>query len=180
MSIRKLSLLQLVGSFPALLRHFGLPLTRWEEHVITSALLEAYLACPMKSYLRFTGLKCSENEYSAWYGEKNDTYRRIGPERLASVFSHALAEGQIDPRHLKEAHWQLAIDQVFKTGDLSANIHAVRRPPAETEVSEVTPIRLICSNRPSRAERVTAAFDALVLSKVARQTIPFATITVSC
>ena len=44
------------------------------------------------------------------------------------------------------------------------------------EPFEVTPIRLICSNRPSRAERVTAAFDALVLSKVTRQTIPFATI----
>ena len=144
--------------------------------MITSELLAAYLACPMKCYLRSTGLKCSENEYSAWYHKKNDSYRRIGTERLASVFSHALAEGQIDPRHLKDAQWQLAIDQVFKTAELSADIHAVKRPPAQMEPFEVTPIRLICSNRPSRAERVTAAFDALVLSKVTRQTIPFATI----
>jgi len=144
--------------------------------MITSELLAAYLACPMKCYLRSTGLKCSENEYSAWYHKKNDSYRRIGTERLASVFSHALAEGQIDPHHLKDAQWQLAIDQVFKTAELSADIHAVQRPPAQMEPFEVSPIRFICSNRPSRAERVTAAFDALVLSKVTRQTIPFATI----
>lgn len=144
--------------------------------MITSELLAAYLACPMKCHLRSTGLKCSENEYSAWYHKENDSYRRIGTERLASVFSHALAEGQIDPRHLKDAQWQLAIDQVFKTAELSADIHAVQRHPAKMEPFEVTPIRLICSNRPSRAERVTAAFDALVLSKVTRQTIPFATI----
>jgi predicted RecB family nuclease len=144
--------------------------------MITSELLTAYLACPMKCYLRSTGLKCSENEYSAWYHKKNESYRRIGTERLASVFSHALAEGQIDPRHLKHAKWQLAIDQIFKTAELSADVHAVQRLPAQMEPSKMTPIRLICSNKPSHVERVTAAFDALVLSKVTHQTIAFATI----
>jgi hypothetical protein len=122
----------------------------------------------MKCYLHSTGVKCSENEYSSWFRKKNDSYRRAGIERLASVFSRTLAEGQIDPRHLKKAKWQLALDQVFKTDGLSANIHAVQLAPMEAELSEVTPIRLIRSNRPSRADRMTAAFDALVLSKVAR------------
>jgi predicted RecB family nuclease len=130
----------------------------------------------MKCHLHSTGVKCSENEYSAWYRKKNDSYRRAGIERLASVFSHALAEGPIDPRHLKKAQWQLALDQAFKADDLSANIHAVQLAPAEPESSEVTPIRLVRSNRPSRADRMTAVFDALVLSKVTRQPVPFATI----
>ena len=144
--------------------------------MITSELLEAYLACPLKCYLRFTGVKYSENEYSAWYRKKSDSHRRIGLERLASVFPNAVAEGQIEPRHMKKGQWELAINQVFKTAELSANIHAVQRVPAETDSFEITPIRLICSNRPSQTERITAAFDALVLSKVARQTIPFTTI----
>ena len=144
--------------------------------MITSELFEAYLACPMKCYLHSMEVKCSENEYSSWYRKKNNSYRRAGIERLASVFSDTLAEGQIDPRHLKKAQWQLALDQAFKADELSANIHAVQRAPMEAELSEVTPIRLIRSNRPSRADRMTAAFDALVLSKVARQTVPFATI----
>ena len=177
MSFRIVSPGATVGQPPGASRSFsGLPPARWEGQMITSELLAAYLACPMKCYLRSTGLKCSENQYSAWYHKKNDSYRRIGTERLASVYSHALAEGQIDPRHLKDAQWQLAIDQVFKTAEFSADIYAVQRPPAQMEPFEVTPIRLICSNRPSRAVRVTAAFDALVLSKVTRQTIPFATI----
>ena len=86
-----------------------------------------------------------------------------------TAYSHALAEGQIDPRHLKDAQWQLAIDQVFKTAEFSADIHAVQRPPAQMEPFEVTPIRLICSNRPSRAVRVTAAFDALVVGLQVRR-----------
>jgi hypothetical protein len=33
--------------------------------VITSELLEAYLACPMKCYLQSNGEKCSENRFAA-------------------------------------------------------------------------------------------------------------------
>jgi predicted RecB family nuclease len=139
-------------------------------------LLAAYLACPMKCYLRFTGLKCSENEYSGRYHKKNASYRRIGTQRLASIFSYALAKGQIDPRHLKDAQWQLAINQAFRTAELSADIHAVQRSPVQADRHRMTPIRLTCSNRPSRAERLTAVFEALVLSKATRQTVAFATI----
>jgi predicted RecB family nuclease len=69
----------------------------------------------------------------------------------------------------------MGTDQAFKTDELTANIHAVQLAPAEP-VSQVTPIRLVSSNRPSRADRLTAAFDALVLSKVTGQPIPFAKI----
>jgi hypothetical protein len=44
--------------------------------VITSELLEAYLACPMKSYLLSNGEKCSENKFAALYQTQKDSYRR--------------------------------------------------------------------------------------------------------
>jgi len=135
-----------------------------EEHVITSELLKAYLACPMKCYLQSTGEKCSENKYAAWYRAKDDSYRRAGIKRLTTIFSHALADRQIDPRQLKTARWQLAYDQAFEANELSASIHALQRVLPKAGSPEVTPIRLVHSNRPSRSDRMTAAFDAYVLS----------------
>src|SRR5436190_23746891 len=71
MSFRIVSPGATVGQPPGASRSFsGLPPARWEGQMITSELLAAYLACPMKCYLRSTGLKCSENQYSAWYHKK--------------------------------------------------------------------------------------------------------------
>ncbi len=141
-----------------------------------SELLEAYLACPMKCYLQSTGEKCSENKYADWYRTKNDSYRRAGIRRLTTVFSRALADGQIEPRQLKTARRQLAYDQAFEADGLSASIHAVERVTSKAGSPEVTPIRFVHSNRPSRSDRMIAAFDALVLSKATRQGIPYAKI----
>ena len=96
---------------------------------------------------------------------------------MAATSPHQeLAGGQIEPRQFKNARWQLALDQVFEADDLSANIHALQRVPAEAGSSEFIPIRFVPSNKPSRANRLTAGFDALVLSKVARQTTGYAKI----
>jgi hypothetical protein len=49
--------------------------------VITSELLEAYLACPMKRYLQSSGENCSGNKFSAWFETQKESYRRVGPAR---------------------------------------------------------------------------------------------------
>ena len=54
--------------------------------MITSELFAAYWACPMKCYLRFTGLKCSENEYSAWYHLKRSEFQREVANKIKQRF----------------------------------------------------------------------------------------------
>ena len=99
--------------------------------MITSELLEAYLACPMKCYLRSNEEKCSENKFAALYQTQRDLYRHSGIRRLEANLSQGIARGQIEPSGFKKAQWQLALDQVFDADDLSTNIHAIQRVPTE-------------------------------------------------
>lgn len=147
--------------------------------MITSELLEAYLACTTKCYLRSKGEVGSGNTYATWNRMRNDSYRRTGIGRLAGASSHELAGTRIDPSRLKKARWQLAFDQVLQAENLEAHIHAIQRSPADRKErsSEFTPIRFSHVNKPSRANRIAAGFDALVLSKIVGQPIDVAQIT---
>jgi predicted RecB family nuclease len=144
--------------------------------MITSELLEAYLACPMKCYLQLTGERCSENEFSDWYQAEKESYRRTGIRRLESILSHGSAYRQIEPSRLKKTRWQLAFDQTFNVDDLSANIPAIQRSPTKDGSSEFIPIRFVHMNKLSRVDKMTAAFDAIVLSKIAHQPVGVAKI----
>jgi predicted RecB family nuclease len=146
--------------------------------LITSELLEAHLACPTKCYLRSIGEVGSGNTYAAWDQTRNESYRREGIGRLTASSTQELASGQIEPSRLKKARWQLALDQVFRADDLEACIHAVQRTPRDgkPQTSEFTPIRLIRTNKLSRANRITAGFEAFVLSKSLGQPVGIAKI----
>ena len=144
--------------------------------MITSELLEAYLACPLKSYLLSNGEKCLENKFAALYQTQKDSYRHAGIRRLEGSLSQGVARGQIEPLGFKKARWQLALDQAFDRDDLSANIHAIQRVPTKGRSSEFIPVRFIHLNKPSRANKMTAVFDAIVLSKLTGQPISAAKI----
>jgi predicted RecB family nuclease len=87
-----------------------------------------------------------------------------------------LARGQIEPQDLKKARWQLALDQAFDMDDLSPNIHAIQRVPTKGRSSEFIPVRFVHLNKPSRANKMAAVFDAIVLSKLTGQPISAAKI----
>jgi predicted RecB family nuclease len=110
---------------------------------------------------------------------RSDSHRRAGIRRLAAASSDVLTGTRIDPSRLKKARWQLAFDQVLQTENLEAHIHAIQRSPADRKErsSELTPIRFAHVNKPSRANRIAAGFDALVLSKFVGQPIDVAQIT---
>jgi len=146
--------------------------------VITSELLEAHLACPTKCYLRSIGEVGSGNAYADWDKARGESYRREGIGRLAASSSQDLACGRIETSRLKKARWQFALDQVFRAEDLEASIHAHQRTPRDgkPQTSEFTPIRFIRTNRLSHANRITAGFEALVLSKSLGQPVGIAKI----
>lgn len=146
--------------------------------MITSELLEAHLACPTKCYLQSIGEVGSGNTYAAWDQTRNNSYRREGIGRLTASSSQELASVRVEPGPLKKARWRLALDHVFRAEDLEASIHAVQRTPndGKPQSSEFTPIRFIHTNKLSRANRITAGFDALVLSKLLGQPVGLAKI----
>jgi predicted RecB family nuclease len=88
-------------------------------------------------------------------------------ERLSASTTQELISHRIEPSYLKKARWQLALNQLFRSDDLEACINAVQRFPwdGKPQTSEFIPVRFIRTNKLSRANRITAGFEALVLSK---------------
>jgi hypothetical protein len=52
--------------------------------VVTSRLLEAFLACPVKCHLLAEGELPGGTEYSAWAAAREESYRREGSRKLTS------------------------------------------------------------------------------------------------
>jgi predicted RecB family nuclease len=147
-----------------------------EVNMITSELIEAYLACPLKCYLQSKGEKCAKNSFAAWNEAQQESYRLAGLKRLGEGLSSGLSNGSSHASQLLNGRWQLALDQKFNVEDLSAEIHGVQRVPSTGKADELIPIRFVHTNRLSHAHRLAAAFDAIVLSAAARKPVGVAKI----
>jgi hypothetical protein len=81
---------------------------------ITPSLFGAFLKCPTKCWLRFTGEPPSGNPYAAWVQAEHESYRADAAKRLTADASSSCRsrgdEAQISAESLKTAQWQLAVD----------------------------------------------------------------------
>lgn len=53
--------------------------------MVTSRLLEAFLACPVKCHLLSEGERPAGTEYSVWVAAREESYRREGTFVLAQL-----------------------------------------------------------------------------------------------
>jgi predicted RecB family nuclease len=138
---------------------------RQEKKVITSELFEAYLACPTKCFLRFTGEVVTGNAFATWNDTRSESYRVDGTRRLTVEYPHVFVS--TDRRDWKNASWRFAHVAGVSTQNLEANLHAVQRIPPEgaRKAPQLVPIRFVPTNKLSRSDKLMAGFDALVLSK---------------
>ena len=73
--------------------------------MITSELLEAYLACPMKCYLQSNGEKCSEKQVCRFAPDRNGlvpSCRQLFPLMPAASIALTNAAEKGDPRSYRE------------------------------------------------------------------------------
>jgi predicted RecB family nuclease len=137
--------------------------------LITSRLFEAYLACPTKCYLQSKGEVATGSEFVMWQGTRNKSYRFVGIQRLQADYPQKIAVGVQDLAHWKRASWHLALEQIVRSQNLEAHTDALQRFPSEgtTQSRQLIPIRFAVATKLSRSDTLVAAFDAVVLSKVA-------------
>ena len=136
------------------------------EKLVTSELLEAYLACPTKCYLRSIGEAPPANAYTSWSQSTNDAYRGKGISRLLTT-APEVDFPKLKTSASKDGRSLVAIDQVVRSHNLQARIHVVQRLAfcGTGNASRFVPLRFTLANRLSHADRMMAAFDAFVLSK---------------
>jgi hypothetical protein len=137
--------------------------------IITNDLVETFLKCPTKCFLRSRGEAGTGNAYAAWVRTKNDVFRIEGTKRLvAGVAPDKCAIGtQGKEGSLKPAQWHLGIEFTVQSQNLQCFCHAVEQIPSagRGRTAQFVPIRFVFRNKLNRDDKLLLAFDARVLSE---------------
>ncbi len=141
---------------------------------ITSQLLEAYVKCPTKCWLRYVGDSATGNAYAAWIQAKNEACRMEGIKRLVAEVPNAERVAASPTKNLKTATWLIAADVPARTPNLETRIPIVERAPSagQGKAAQFTPIRFAWANKVGRDDKLLLAFDALVLSEMLGRDVP--------
>jgi len=136
--------------------------------MITAGIVEAFLKCPTKCYLRSLGEVGTENAYANWARAQNESYRNDGIKRLTEgTAPDECIIGSPGTTNMKAPKWRLAMDYVVRAQNLESSLHAVERIASDGrgKPAQLIPIRFIFSNKLSLDDKRLLAFDALVLSE---------------
>src|SRR6266478_2587786 len=134
---------------------------------ITTDLVEAFLKCPTKCFLRSLGETGVGNTYADWLCAQSTAYQREGSTRLKGGANGECVTGPLDRKKLKSATWRMAIESKVCAEDLACTLHAVERVPSDNPGTrtQFIPTRFIFTNKLGRHDKLLVAFDALVLSE---------------
>jgi predicted RecB family nuclease len=136
---------------------------------ISTDLLEAFLKCPTKCFLRARAEVETGNAYADWVRTGSDAFRSEGIKHLmAGVPTDKCATGTAATESGRSAQWQLAVDFTARSENLRCSCHAVERIPSagQGRAAQFVPIRFVFSNKITRHDKLLLAFDGLVISEV--------------
>ncbi len=89
------------------------------DMAITTGLVEAFLKCPTKCFLRARVEVGTGNAYADWVRTENDVFRTDGIKRLvAGVAPDKCATGTAATETGRSAQWRLALDFVARSENL--------------------------------------------------------------
>ena len=94
---------------------------------ITSQLLEAYVKCRTKCWLRYVGENPTGNAYSEWVQATNEAYRAEGVKRLVAEAPDGGRVATSPTDNLKTATWRMAADIPTRAPNLETRISIVER-----------------------------------------------------
>jgi hypothetical protein len=131
--------------------------------VVTSRLLEAFLACPVKCHLLYKGEVPVGTEYSAWAAAREESYRREGFRKLTSQEAGPDI-ASTEPALWKYESWRFAAGKTVRTESWEAEIALIQRITQTGAPSRFVPIRFAAKNRLSASDKTMAAFEALSIA----------------
>jgi hypothetical protein len=69
--------------------------------IVTSCLLEAFLACPMKCHLLSKSEIAAGSDYISWVATQTESYRSECKHKLTAEHPHELGSGILEPGRWK-------------------------------------------------------------------------------
>jgi len=141
---------------------------------ITSQLLEAYIRCPTKCWLRRAGESATGNAYATWDQAKNEACRVEGIKRLIAEMPDGERVVAPPTENLKTVTWRMAADLLARALNLETRIPIVERTPSagRGKAAQFIPIRFVWANKVGRHDKLLLAFDALALSIMLGRNVP--------
>jgi len=136
--------------------------------IITSSLFEAYLECDTKCWLRAHAEPGKGNEYAEWARLKSEAYREDGRRRWLATFpENGRAIAPLVSVHAKDLTWRVATDMRLQANGLESRLQAVEKMPSEgrAKPAQFIPYRFQFTNKLAKNDKLSLAFDALVLSE---------------
>jgi hypothetical protein len=136
---------------------------------ITTDLLEAFLKCPTKCYLRAHEEVETGNPYADWVRTQSVAFRGEAIKGLMGGFApDKCVTGTPAVESARSTQWQLATEFVARSENLQCSCHAVERSPSvgQGRVAQLIPIRFVFANKLTRDDKLLLAWDALVISKL--------------
>src|SRR6266581_4769557 len=98
---------------------------------ITPHLFEAFLKCPTKCWLKFTGEPPTGNTYAEWVQTETESYRKDAAKRLIANAPPGECAAAPRAENLKTAKWLLAVDVPVRI-----EFGCSRSPEAQTCMTE--------------------------------------------
>ena len=146
---------------------------------ISSQLFEAYLYCRTKCWLHSRAEPVSGNMYAQWARAHNEAYYPEGLKRAFATYPQsARAVNPPISKSLNDATWHLAIDVHLRTNDLESRLQAVETMRSEGRGPvQFVPYHFAFSNEVTKNDKLSLAFDALVLSKAVGREVSLGKIT---
>jgi hypothetical protein len=100
---------------------------------VTANLVEAYLKCPTKCFLRWLGEASTSSEYADFVQAQQTSYRSEGINRLTQALTpNECGSGSFVTLIGKRAKWHVTIGSVARSGDLESAIDALRKRAARS------------------------------------------------
>jgi predicted RecB family nuclease len=143
--------------------------------ILSSRLLEAYLGCPTKCWLRSRDELSTGNLYAEWIRLQEATYCEDRLKHLLANFpeSDRAKEFQIS-RHAKDTRWRIATNVPLRSDGLETCLQALeRKPPERRRPAQFIPYRFNFFNKVTKNDKLLLAFDALALAKIVGREVSF-------
>ena len=141
---------------------------------ITSQLLEAFIKCPTKCWLRHAGENATGNSYAIWGQSMTNECRLQGIKRLVAELPDAARVTESLTKNLKATTWDIAVDIPARASNLETRVAIVECIPStgRGKAAQFIPIRFAWANKVDRDEKLLVIFDALVLSEMVGRVVP--------
>ena len=136
--------------------------------IISSPLFEAYLECDTKCWLRAHSERGTGNTYAEWARLKSESYYEDGRKHLLAMFpENGRAIAPLISMNAKDQTWRVATDVRLQTNGLELRLQAVEKMPSEgrAKPARFIPYRFQFTNKLAKNDKLSLAFDALVLSE---------------